>query len=254
MSNIQLFNYGENPVRTIRIDGQVWWVAKDVCDVLKIKNSRDAISSLDDDERNTVALADGNRGNPNMNIISESGLYYLISRSDKPEAKEFSRWVRKVVLPAVMRNGLPETPSEKLTKTILYATRMILEAAHIEGNQLALALDRVAEHYTGNSLLALSGIVLEAPQKTQLLTPTEIGKHFGISARKVNEALVTAGYQRREGKGYEPTETGEPYAVMIDTNKRHANGTPVRQLKWESSFLTEIEDLFRTDVPYYIEL
>ena len=251
-SNIQLFNYGESPVRTIKIDGQVWWVAKDVCDVLGYVNSRDVLAKhLDDDERSTVAIHDGTSlkgGNPNMNIINESGLYCLILRSNMPEAKKFRRWVTEIVLPQVMRDGLPETASEKLTKTIMYTARMILDAANIKDNQLALALDRVAEHYTGQSMLALSGVVLEAPNKTQLLTPTEIGKHFGVSARKVNELLCLNGYQKREGKGYEPLEAGEAYAVMLDTNMRHDNGTPVRQLKWESSFLTEIEDLFNSGV------
>ncbi len=97
---------------------------------------------------------------------------------------------------------------------------------------------------TGESLLALSGTVLEAPTKCQLLTPTELGKHFGVSARKLNATLCSNGYQKREGKSYEPLEAGEPYAVMLDTGKQHSDGTPVRQLKWESSFITEIEDLF----------
>ena len=251
-SSIQLFQYEGAEVRTVLIDGEAWFVAKDVCDILGYANARDALARhLDDDEKSTVAIHDGTSlkgGNPNMNIINESGLYCLILRSNMPEAKKFRRWVTEIVLPQVMRDGLPETASEKLTKTIMYTARMILDAANIKDNQLALALDRVAEHYTGQSMLALSGVVLEAPSKTQLLTPTEIGKHFGVSARKVNELLCLNGYQKREGKSYEPLESGEAYAVMLDTNRRHDNGTPVRQLKWESSFLTEIEDLLNSGV------
>ena len=107
-NNIQLFNYGENPVRIIQDDnGEVWFVAKDVCDILDIANSRDALSTLDDDEKNTVAITDGNKkkGNPNMNIINESGFYTLVFKSIKPEAREFRRWVTGTVLPQIRKTG-----------------------------------------------------------------------------------------------------------------------------------------------------
>ena len=243
---IQLFNYGEHPVRTVVQNGQIWWVAKDVCNVLGYTNARDAISKhLDDDERMVSRIATpSNGGYSDVNIINQSGLFCLILRSNMPKAKEFRRWVTETVLPQVMKYGLPEQTGEKLTNEVMYATRMILEAAGIKDNQLALALDKVAEHYTGHSLLALSGTILLAPNKCQILTPTEIGKHFGVSARKVNELLCREGYQKLEGKNYEPLEAGMPYAVMLDTNKRHSDGTPIRQLKWESSFINEIEELF----------
>ena len=107
-NSIQLFNYGENPVRTIQDDnGEVWFVAKDVCDILDIKNVTDALSTLDDDERNTLAITEGNKkkGNPNMNVINESGLYALIFKSIKPEAREFRRWVTGTVLPQIRKTG-----------------------------------------------------------------------------------------------------------------------------------------------------
>lgn len=68
----------------------------------------------------------------------------------------------------------------------------------------------------------------------------------------MNEILCREGYQKREGKTYEPLEMGEAYAVMLDTHKRHTDGTPIRQLKRESDFLTEIEDLF--DGEYVLDL
>ncbi|WP_253678582.1 BRO family protein [Treponema sp. OMZ 788] len=95
-------------VRTLTINNEQWWIAKDVCDVLDIKNPRDAISFLDDDERGSVGISDGTSpkgGNPNMNIINESGLYTLILRSNKPEAKKFRKWVTSEVLPSIRKNG-----------------------------------------------------------------------------------------------------------------------------------------------------
>lgn len=246
MNEIKLFNFGNSAVRVVMYGTPqaAWFVAKDVCDILEYANPRDALSRhLDEDEKNTVVIHDGNRGNPNVSIISESGLYCLTLRSNMPKAKEFRKWVTSTVLPQVMRYGLPE-PDAKLSEPILYGAKMVFEAAGIKDNQLALALDKVIEHYTGESMLALSGVTLVAPTKCQLLTPTEIGKHFGVSGRKVNELLCREEYQKREGKNYEPLEAGEPYAIMLDTHKKHSDGTPVRQLKWESAFLNEIEEFF----------
>ena len=106
MNSLANFEFKGSEIRSITQDGQPWFVAKDVCDVLGLTNSRQAVASLDDDEKNTVILSDGiSRGNPNVTIISESGLYELIGKSNKPAAKEFRRWVRKEVLPAIRKTG-----------------------------------------------------------------------------------------------------------------------------------------------------
>lgn len=104
-NSLQIFSYKGTRVRTVERDGEVWFVAKDVCDVLELSNAREAISSLDEDEKNTVRISDGNRGNPTLNVINEPGLYALVFRSNKPEAKVFSRWVRHEVLPKIRKTG-----------------------------------------------------------------------------------------------------------------------------------------------------
>ncbi|KWB61392.1 hypothetical protein WL39_09395 [Burkholderia ubonensis] len=63
------------------------------------------MSALDGDERNTVAFSDGKRGNPNKTVISESGLYALIVRSNKPEARTFRKWITSEVLPSIRKHG-----------------------------------------------------------------------------------------------------------------------------------------------------
>ncbi len=260
MNDIQLFNYGNSAVRVVMYGNPpvAWFVAKDVCDILGYANVTDTLNKhLDADERNTLAIREGTSpkgGNPNMNIISESGLYCLILRSNMPKAKEFRKWVTGTVLPQIRATGSYSLNEEirPIPQGVLEGAKLILETAGIKDNQLALALDSVARHCTGESLLAISGVTLTAPTKCQLLTPTEIGKHFGVSGRKINELLCREGYQVREGKNYEPLEAGEPYAVMLDTHKQHSDGTPVRQLKWESTFLNEIEEFF--DGEYFLAL
>ena len=90
--------------RTLDIDGEPWFVLADACRALGIRNPRDAASRLDDDEKG-VAQIDTLGGSQAMRIINESGLYSLIIRSDKPEARRFKKWVTSEVLPSIRRTG-----------------------------------------------------------------------------------------------------------------------------------------------------
>nr|UVX56810.1 MAG: antirepressor protein KilAC domain [Bacteriophage sp.] len=109
-SEIQTFNFNAASLRTLTDEnGDPWFVAKDVCDILGLENSRKATAELDPDEKNTVTISDGIPGNPNKTIISEPGLYTLIMRSRKPEAHEFKRWVTHEVLPSIRKHGIYAT-------------------------------------------------------------------------------------------------------------------------------------------------
>lgn len=107
MSNaIQPFAFEDHLVRTIMDDGgEPWFVAKDVCRVLGIEWKGSAtMGPLDDDEKDMVTLSTSG-GDQELLVVSESGLYALVFRSRKPQAREFSRWVRKEVLPSLRRTG-----------------------------------------------------------------------------------------------------------------------------------------------------
>ena len=105
-AGLQVF-YNENEnvsVRTKVIDGEPWFVGKDVCDLLGLVNSRKSLQALDEDEKgvtNGYTLG----GNQELTIINESGLYHLIFISRKPEAKAIRRWVTGTVLPSIRRTG-----------------------------------------------------------------------------------------------------------------------------------------------------
>lgn len=121
-------------------------------------------------------------------------------------------------------------------------TKIILECAGITGNQLALALDKGVRTDTGSSLLSWSGTQLEAPIQEQLATPTQLGRLIGIGARKVNVLLADLGYQIKTTNGWEPTKAGlDVGGTLLDVNKAHSNGTPVRQLKWPFSLVDELK-------------
>lgn len=104
-SNVKLFEKEEfGKVRVVMQDEDPWFVAKDVCGCLEIGNSRDAVASLDDDEKG-VGIIDTPGGKQEMSIVSEPGLYSLILRSRKPEAKAFKRWVTHEVIPSIRKTG-----------------------------------------------------------------------------------------------------------------------------------------------------
>lgn len=105
MPNIIPFNFDNTNVRVIERDGEPWFVAKDVADLLGYANARDAVSKHCK-AADTVALRDGNtRGNPNMTIIPERDLYRLVMRSKLPSAERFEEWVVAEVLPAIRKTG-----------------------------------------------------------------------------------------------------------------------------------------------------
>lgn len=101
---LRAFSYGEKPVRVTEEDGQVFFVAKDVCEVLGLVKPDRATASLEDDQKGTHTVSTPG-GTQQMTTINESGLYALVFKSRKPEAKAFQRWVTSEVLPAIRRSG-----------------------------------------------------------------------------------------------------------------------------------------------------
>jgi prophage antirepressor-like protein len=120
-----VFQYGGNELRTILKDGEPWFAAKDVCDVLELSNPSVAISRLDEDEVTKFNLG-GLVGE--INAVNEAGLYSLILGSRKPEAKQFKRWVTHEVLPSIRKTGQYIKPlSEK--EQLMAAMKLSLESA-----------------------------------------------------------------------------------------------------------------------------
>lgn len=100
------FDFHSHPVRIVMRDGEPWFVATDVAKALGYRNAPDAARNLDDHQRNTTQIVRRTSGgNPNVTIISESGLYRLVLRSRKPEALKFSDWVTGEVLPSIRKTG-----------------------------------------------------------------------------------------------------------------------------------------------------
>lgn len=135
-NEIQKFDFKAAVLRTLTDEeGEPWFVAKDVCDILGMSNPSMAVIALDKDEVAQIDpkdyLGSENRSNQAVNIVSEPGLYKLIMRSRKPEAKEFQRWVTHEVLPQIRKTGgyIPTSESDSdediMARAVLVAQKTI---------------------------------------------------------------------------------------------------------------------------------
>lgn len=103
---MQIFKYEDNDqFRVIDREGEPWFVLTEVCKKIGIANPRDAASRLDDDEKDGVGISDAMGREQKTTVISESGLYSLVLRSSKPEAKRFKKWITSEVLPSIRKTG-----------------------------------------------------------------------------------------------------------------------------------------------------
>ena len=93
MTNLQIFDFSPLSVRTVMLDGEVWFVAKDVCNVLGLANSRQALSGLDDEDKKGVSIDNTLGGKQTMNAINELGIKKLVSKSRKPQARELAQYL-----------------------------------------------------------------------------------------------------------------------------------------------------------------
>ena len=114
MNDILVFHYKSSEVRTVELNGEPWFVLKDVCAVLGISNHKMTAQRLDADEVSLTDLTDSMGRQQETTVINESGLYNVILRSDKPEAKPFRKWVTSEVLPSIRKTGGYRMP--KLSK------------------------------------------------------------------------------------------------------------------------------------------
>ncbi|MBR0252667.1 MAG: phage antirepressor KilAC domain-containing protein [Synergistaceae bacterium] len=232
MSNLQIFNYQSKNVRTLKKDGQVWFVAKDVCDVLELTNAREAIKSLDDDERNTVRISDGiqkNRGNPNVNLISESGVYALVFRSNKPEAKNFARWVRKEVLPQIMHTGSYSWNTRNHEEQIYALAEQILsQRDKIQSLEAKIEYDRPKVDFADEVAYSDNSYSWQDMANSMAQNGADIGQNRAVKWGLENKYLC-----RRSGHSYlQPTLKAIKQGLLeIDLRTRTVRITPKGILK-----------------------
>lgn len=199
MKELQNFNFNNLPVRTVLIDDEPWFVAKDVADILEYSDTQAMTRRLDKEDIMTDKLSGMNM---KSTIINESGLYEAIIGSKKKEVKPFKRWITHEVLPTIRKHGAYMT-NEVIEKTLTSPDFIIQLATKLKDEQEArLELEKE------NSQLSLD--LAEANKKLPflewalqtkgLVTPTIIAKKYGKTAIWLNDWLHKQGVQFKQGK------------------------------------------------------
>ena len=203
MNDMQIFTYNSNEVRTVELNGEPWFVLKDVCEVLGIADHKVTARRLDADEVCQTPLTDSMGRQQETSIINESGLYNVILRSDKPEAKPFRKWVTSEVLPSIRKHGAYMTP-ETLQAAILNPDTMIQLCQQLKAEQ-----DKNAALTAQNSQLTVDKQIMQPKadyfddlvDKNLLTNFRETAKELGIKPKAFVDWLLSKKYIYRDQKG-----------------------------------------------------
>ena len=206
MNMLKVFEKAEfGRVRVVECEGEPWFVAKDVCEYLELTDVSKTISLLDDDEKGTNSIRTPG-GEQQMLVVSEPGLYSLILRSRKPEAKAFKRWVTHEILPSIRKTGhygAPETEDEILARALVIAEGRLGMLSHaVSELQEQIALDAPK--------VELAEAIMETEECVSINQFAKILKQRGldIGANRLYRDLRRDGYlMRRRGTNWNmPTQ------------------------------------------------
>lgn len=173
VGKIEVFNFSQakSPIRVQLLHGEPWFVAKDVCDVLGIEKYRDAVSRLDEDERESV-LVDTLGGMQKMTAVSESGLYSLIFQSRKPEARKFRKWVTGEVLPSIRKKGYYGT--RKSTSDYIDVRDVPYQVMNFRGGEVRVVSVDGEAWYSLNDVNSCIGARTDSSQSVRRLNARQI--------------------------------------------------------------------------------
>ncbi|EJF07550.1 prophage antirepressor [Thiovulum sp. ES] len=229
MNEILPFSFQNVKIRTVLINGEPWFVAKDISVVLEIKNNRQFLVDLEEDERGSFKMTTSG-GEQELTIVSESGLYALIMRSRKSVAKPFQRWISREVLPEIRKTGsysLQKTEKldfEEIQKTLNFGEK-VLETLKSKNVFEKIKLDNLVKTQNGISILETLKINFD----NLLFLPTELGKFLGISPMEMNQNFKEKGLQIKTDGVWKLTEKGQKFGVDVSET--------FPQIKWKIEVL-----------------
>lgn len=240
MKELKIFNSPEfGQVRTITLDGEPWFVGKDVADALGYSNSRDALARhVDDEDKTSVVIPDtGSNYKSKTTLINESGLYSLVLSSKLPTAKQFKHWVTSEVLPAIRKHGGYMTP-EKVEEALLNPDTIIKLATELKAEREAR---KNAELEAASAKQVIGELKPKADYTDRILSSkgtvptTAIAKDYGMSAKALNQKLHELRviyrmgsqwflYAKYQAKGYTHSKTFD---------FKHSDGRPDCKMQTE---------------------
>ena len=250
MSNISVYNFNQNEVRTIvNDDGEIWFVASDVATVLGYRNAPDMVRNLDNDEVSTTQIVrSSSGGNPNITIINESGLYSATLKSRKPEAKQFKKWVTSDVLPSIRKNGgyiagqENDDPELIMAKALQVANNVILrktqelQQAKIERDFAIETKAHISDKKTATAMATASIKSKEAEKLKE-----QLGESKNYASVKAVESKVGGKYNWRELKKW-CVANGKKIKDIADAN--YGTVKIYHKDAWNAVYGIKLTDLF----------
>lgn len=196
-------------IRTIQRDGEPWFVARDVAEALDLRDHRTSVALLDDDERHSMPVTDSLGRLQDTLIINEAGLYSMVLRSRKPEAKAFKRWVTHEVLPAIRKTGGYAIPRQMTRREL---AMMVIEEADRADRAEAKALELEPDAARARKTMDADGLSLVGT----------VAKRFGIRERALREFLYAEGLLIRDG-----IRRNEPMARFVQSGHFELKTRPI---------------------------
>lgn len=256
MTSLTAFNFNNNQVRILMIDGEPWFVAKDVAEIFDYADLSKMLNLVDTEDKDIInpkkidsaILAESFNSNTfKVSIINESGLYACIFGSHKPQAKEFKRWVTSQVLPSIRKSGTYSTLNPiPQVQEIGSAIDVVFVCTAIDSRLIAgVKANQIAKSYPAlASAMEESKTLLGIPVEKELVRPGKLAELYTqktgveMSARRMNLLLMEKGLQIKNDKGssplWLPIGEGKEYSqIVLDTAKGH-NKT-VQSLQWYPS-------------------
>lgn len=250
MSNISVFNFNQNEIRTVlKDDGEIWFVASDVATVLDYSVASAMIRHLDEDEKG-VSIVHTLGGEQEVSVISESGLYSATLKSRKPEAKQFKKWITSDVLPSIRKNGgyiagqENDDPELILAKALQVANNVILrktqelQQAQIERD---FAIETKAHISDKKTATAMATASVKSRQAEKL--KEQIGESKNYASVKAVEKVAGGKYNWRELKKW-CLANGKKIKDIADAN--YGSVKIYHKDAWKAVYGINLTDYFAT--------
>lgn len=229
------FVFKDNTVRVIVCDSEPWFVAKDVCEFLLVKNCSQACNRLDEEECKTTHIADQQLP---MLVISESGLYSLVLSSKKPEAREFKRWITKEVIPSIRKHGAYATDDvmEKVIADPDFGMKLLSSLKESRRKQQELRIKAAEEQQRR--------ICAESNLRAVNSELSDLSAQLGLSTNYATVKMV----QAKTGKEYhwkalKEYSTAHHYPIDKVADNNYVRVNAYSKDAWSGCYGVDLEDI-----------
>lgn len=243
---LQLFNFKGQQVRTVTIDGEPYFVGKDVANILGYSNgSRDINAHTDEEDRLKYQISTAGQMRE-QTVINESGLYSLILGSKLPQAHEFKRWVTSEVLPTIRKHGAYMTPA-KIEEVLTDPDTIIQLATQLKQEREG----RLIAEQKVNELTPKATYYDKVLSDKSLVTITQIAKDYGMSGRAMNRKLHELKVIYKQGQTWllyaKYQKTGWTHSETVMVPKKDGTEKAVLNTKWTQQGRLGLYELLKSN-------